>query len=200
VVQLNQYGDFIQISDVVEDTHEDPILSEATQILSESAAQTFEAISLQRHQGRYQRVLRERRARTDVNTSITLSLQRRSRPPQPAEREVHHVDRLLDSEFPYGTGGSRVLSCLIHPDLETDVRSMAGFIPTKQYGTVTPWENEIARFERVRYLTSTVFVPFATARCKGAMRSTGGTLADCVSDAVIARDAYGIVPLRGRTR
>src|SRR5450631_2930281 len=43
-VQLNQYGDFIQISDVVEDTHEDPILSESTQILAESAAQTFEAV------------------------------------------------------------------------------------------------------------------------------------------------------------
>jgi len=51
----------------------------------------------------------------------------------------------------------------------------------------------------VRYLTSTVFVPFAgRRRCKGAMRSTGGTLADVYPMLFIARDAYGIVPLRGR--
>jgi N4-gp56 family major capsid protein len=83
--------------------------------------------------------------------------------------------------------------------METDVRNMAGFIPTKQYGTVTPWENEIGAVERVRYLTSTVFFPFPDAGgAKGLMRSTTGTSADVYPALFIARDAYGIVPLRGR--
>jgi N4-gp56 family major capsid protein len=88
---------------------------------------------------------------------------------------------------------------LIHPDCETDVRTMTGFISTKQYGTTTPWENEIGSVERVRYLTSTVFAPFPDAGgAKGLMRSTSGTLADVYPILIIARDAYGIVPLRGK--
>jgi len=60
VVQLNQYGDFIQISDVVEDTHEDPILSEATQICRNRLRRRSKRFATTSSR-RYQRVLRERR-------------------------------------------------------------------------------------------------------------------------------------------
>jgi N4-gp56 family major capsid protein len=76
---------------------------------------------------------------------------------------------------------------------------MAGFIPTKQYGTTTPYENEIGAVERVRYLTSTIFAPFPDAGgAKLTMRSTSGTSADVYPILIVARDAYGIVPLKGK--
>jgi N4-gp56 family major capsid protein len=44
-----------------------------------------------------------------------------------------------------------------------------------------------------------VFSPFADAGgAKGAMRSTTGTSADVYPMLFVARDAYGIVPLRGK--
>jgi N4-gp56 family major capsid protein len=199
LVQLNQYGDFIQISDVVEDTHEDPVLSEATQILSESAAQTFEAIRYNVLKAGTNVFYANGSARSAVNTPVSLTLQRQITTAL-NRQNAKFITTIVKSTPDFRTEPvEAAYVCLIHPDLETDVRSMTGFIPTKQYGTVTPWENEIGAVERVRYLTSTVFVPFADAGgAKGAMRSTSGTNADVYPMLYIARDAYGIVPLRGR--
>ena len=41
-VQLFQYGDYVTITDVIEDTHTDPVLQQATDILGEQAAVTVE--------------------------------------------------------------------------------------------------------------------------------------------------------------
>jgi N4-gp56 family major capsid protein len=200
VVQLNQYGDFIQITDVVEDTHEDPVLSEATQILSESAAQTFEAI-------RYNvlkagtNVFYNPTSRALTANPISLTLQRQITTAL-NRQNAKFITSIVSSTPNFRTEPVEAAYVgLIHPDLETDVRSMGGFIPTKQYGTVTPWENEIGAVERVRYLTSTVFVPFpdaATSVTISTQRSTAGNHPDVYPILYVARDAYGIVPLRGR--
>jgi N4-gp56 family major capsid protein len=43
-VQLAQYGDYVVITDVVNDTHPDNILAEATDLLGENAAETVETL------------------------------------------------------------------------------------------------------------------------------------------------------------
>ncbi len=198
-VQLQQYGDFIQITDVVEDTHEDPILSEATQILSESAAQTFEAVRYNILKAGTNVFYATGSARASVVDKISLALQRQVTTAL-NRQNAKFITQVVSSNTNFRTEPvEAAYIALIHPDMETDVRGMAGFIPTKQYGTVTPWENEIGAVERVRYLTSTVFQPFPDAGgTKGAMRSTTGSVADVYPMLVIARDAYGTVPLRGR--
>jgi N4-gp56 family major capsid protein len=61
-------------------------------------------------------------------------------------------------------------------------------------------EGEIGSIEQVRFLTSTVIAPFADAGgAKGAMRSTSGTSADVYPILIFARDAFGIVPLKGKS-
>jgi len=204
VVQLNQYGDFIQISDVVEDTHEDPILSEATQILSESAAQTFEAIRynvLKAGTNVFYGTDDGSPTRAEQKTPISLDLQRKITTAL-NRQNAKFITSVVSSNTNFRTEPvEAAYIALIHPDCETDVRKMAGFIPTKQYGTVTPFENEIGAVERVRYLTSTVFTPFPNAGAAVAsdgMRSTGGSNNDVYPMLFLARDAFGIVPLRGR--
>jgi len=198
-VQLNQYGDYINITDVVEDTHEDPILSEATQILSESAAQTFEAVRYNVLKAGTNVFWTNGGVRTAVNTTITLALQRQITTAL-ARQNAKPITTILSSNANYRTEPvEAAFIALIHPDMETDCRNIIGFIPTKQYGTVTPYENEIGAVERVRYLISTVFTPFPDAGgVKGVMRSTSGTNADVYPMLYLARDAFGIVPLRGR--
>jgi len=198
-VQLNQYGDYISITDVVEDTHEDPILSEATQILSESAAQTFEAVRYNVLKAGTNVFWTNGGVRTAVNTTITLALQRQITTAL-TRQNAKPITSILSSNPNYRTEPVEAAFIgLIHPDMETDCRQITGFIPTKQYGTVTPYENEIGAVERVRYLISTVFTPFPDAGgAKGLMRSTSGTSADVYPMLFLARDAFGIVPLRGR--
>ena len=89
---------------------------------------------------------------------------------------------------------------ICHPDLETDIRSMTGYINPKQYGSVQAYENEIGAVERVRYMTTTIMTPWTdVGGAKGAMRSTSGTLADVYPIFYIGKNAYGIVPLKGKS-
>jgi N4-gp56 family major capsid protein len=177
-VALNQYGDYMNITDVVEDTHEDPILSQATQILSESAAQTFEAVRYNVLKAGTNVFFANGGVRTSVNTPPTLALQRQITTAL-TRQNAKPITNIVASSANFRTEPVEAAFIgLIHPDHETDVRNMTGFIPTKQYGTVTPFENEIGSVERVRYLTSTVFTPFADA---------GGAKGRCVPRPARAR-------------
>lgn len=198
-VQLNQYGDYVTISDVVMDTHEDPILQETTGIMAEQAGMTIETIRFNILKAGTNVFYANGVARTSVNTPIVLTLQR-----QITTGILRQNGKMITSSVKstpdYRTEPvEAAFMGLGHPDLETDIRQMSGYINPKQYGTTTPYENEIGAVERVRYLTSTIFAPWADAGgAKGAMRSTTGTSADVYPILFVARDAYGIVPLKGK--
>lgn len=198
-VQLNQYGDYVVITDVVEDTHEDPVLQEATTIISEQAAMTIETIRFNILKAGTNVVWSNGGVRTAVNTPISLALQRQITTALSRQNAKPHTTAVKSTPDFRTEPIEAAFIALVHPDLETDIRNMAGFISTKQYGTVTPFENEIGSVERVRYLTSTVFTPWIDAGgAKLLMRSTSGTLADVYPILYLARDAYGIVPLKGK--
>ena len=203
-VTLQQYGDFVTISDVIEDTHEDRVLQAATDILGEQAAQTIETT-------RYNvlkagvNVFRAGAggvtvgARNLVAGPPVLGLQR-SVTTAITRQNGKPLTNIVKSTPDFRTEPIEAAFIgLIHPDLETDVRNMTGFVPTKQYGTVTPFENEIGSVERVRYLTSTIFAPFADAGAAGSTyRSTSGSNYDVYPILYLARDAFGMVPLKGK--
>lgn len=198
-VQLAQYGDYVTITDVIEDTHEDPVLREATQIMSEQAALTIETVRYNVLKAGTNVFYANGGARNAVNTPISLALQRQITTAL-NRQNAKFITTALKSTPDFRTEPVEAAYIgLVHPDGETDIRNMAGFVSTKQYGTVTPYENEIGSVERVRYLTSTVFGAFPDAGgAAGAMRSTSTVDADVYPILYIARDAYGIVPLRGK--
>ncbi len=198
-VTLVQYGDYATITDVILDTHEDRVLQQMTEILGESAAQTIETIRYNVLKAGTNVFWANGGVRTAVNTVITTTLQR-SVTTALTRQNAKRITSVVKSTPDFRTEPIEAAFIgLVHPDLETDIRSMTGFISTKQYGTVTPWENEIGAVETVRYLQSTIFAPFPDAGAtKGAMRSTSGTSADVYPVLYLARDAFGIVPLKGK--
>lgn len=202
-VTLVQYGDYVTITDVVMDTAEDQVLSQATEALGESAAQTIETIRFNILKAGLNVFWSNGGARGAVNTPINLAMQRRVTTAL-TRQNGKRITQVVKSTPDFQTIPIEAAYIgLVHPDLETDIRSMTGFIPCKQYGTVTPWENEIGSVEQVRYLQSTVFAPFtdaggAFAGSGTAMRSTSGVSADVYPVLILARDAYGIVPLKGK--
>ena len=198
-VTLQQYGDFVTITDVVMDTHEDPVLQQATEVLGESAAQTIETLRFNVLKAGTNVFYSNGTARTDVNTAPTLAMQRQVT--TALNRQNGRKLTQVVSSTPNFNKDSIEASYigLVHPDHESDIRGMTGFINTKDYGTVTPFESEIGNVEQVRYLNSTVFAPFADAGdTTGLMRSTTGTDADVYPILYLARDAFGIVPLKGK--
>jgi N4-gp56 family major capsid protein len=198
-VTLVQYGDFLTITDVVLDTAEDQVLAQATESLGESAAQTIETIRYNILKAGLNVFWANGGVRTAVNTVITLALQRKVTTAL-TRQNAKRLTQIVKSTPDFRTEPIEAAYIgLCHPDLETDIRNMTGYIPTKQYGTVTPWENEIGAVEQVRYLQSTIFAPFPDAGgAAGAMRSTSGTNADVYPVLFLGRDAYGIVPLKGK--
>lgn len=199
---LSQYGDFVTITDVIEDTHTDDVLGAMTDILGEQAAITVETLRFN--------VLKAGvnvfyaggvASRNLVVSALTLSDQRKVTTAL-NRQNAKKITQVVASTADYGTKSVEAsYMAVVHPDLESDIRNMTGFKPVSDYGPHTsPMESEMGSVEQVRYLGSTIIAPFADAGgAKGVMRSTSGTLADVYPVLYFGRDAFGIVPLKGKS-
>lgn len=204
-VQLRQYGDYVGITDVVLDTHTDPILQQITDILGEQAALTVETLRFNVLKAGTN-VFRANKvaARTDIITAISLDDQRRVTTAL-NRQNAKKITQIVASTPDYNTKSVEAAYVAIcHPDLESDLRSISGFKPVADYGPHTsPWEGEIGSIEQVRYLSSTVFAPWegagATVASSGLRYTTvsGTDKVDVYPVIYFARDAFGIVPLKG---
>lgn len=195
---LVQYGDRITVTDVIEDTHEDPVLQEATAILGEQAAQMIERVRYGVLRAGTNVLFANGTARNQVNTAITLALIRRA--VRTLKRQnARQITSVVRSTPAWGTEAcGPAFVAMVHPDLANDIRSLTGFVPAEKYGSMSPWENELGKVEDVRFVESTIFEPFPDAGAtRGSMLSTAGTLADVYPVLVVAKDAYGIVALKG---
>ena len=201
---LVQYGEDLIITDVVTDTHEDPVLNEAVAILAEQAAQMIESVrwgilgagtSVQYSTGS---------ARSAVVDVITLAMQRKVT--RALKRQnARYITSVIRSTPSYGTENvAESYIGLCHPDIEADLRNITAFVPVEKYGTGTGnYEGEIGKLENVRYLVSTVFVPYYGDANKGGTK--GNMIANDITAAnaavypvlYLAKDAFGIVPLKG---
>lgn len=196
---LVQYGDKVTISDVILDTHEDQTLNESVNLLGEQAAQMIERMRWGQLVAGVNALYANGAARNAVNSVITNAVQRR------AVRTLKRQNARPISSIVRSTAAYETVNVapgfvgLIHPDLEGDVRALTGFVPAEKYGSITPWENEIGKVDDVRYLSSSIFVPFTDAGgAKGSMLSTSGTSADVYPVLYLGRDAYGIIALKGQ--
>ena len=195
---LAQYGNLTTISDVILDTHEDATLNEAVSLLGEQAAQMIEKMRFGVLKAGTSVLYGNGASRSAVNTEISLDVQRRAT--RALKRQnARFITTVVRSTPSFGTENvAPGFVALIHPDLEASVRSLTGFVPAEKYGSMTPWENELGKVEDVRYLSSTVFEPWADAGgAKGTMLSTSGTSADVYPILYLGRDAYGIIALKG---
>ena len=200
--QLAQYGDFVEITDVVLDTVDDPVMEQATEVLSEQAAQSIETMRFNILAAGTNVQYANGSSRSAVNTPLSLTLQRGATRAL-ARQNARHITNIVRSTPDYGTEQvAASYIAFVHPDLENDIRNMTGYVPIERYGTLTPWENEIGKVEQVRYLSSTIFQPFQSAGgspgSSATVLSTNGTNADVYPILFIAKDAYGIVPLKGK--
>jgi len=201
-VTLEQLGDRITITDVILDTHEDPVFKEAQEVLGEQAAQMVEIQRFGVIKAGTNIYYANGTLRTDVNTPITLSLQRRIT--RYLKRQMaKKITKVVRSTAAFGTANvAPSYIALCHSDCEGDIRNMAGFVPVEEYGQLTPYESEIGKVEDVRYIYSTIFTPWADGGGAKAgsgveMISTTATNSDVYPILYIGANAYGIVPLKG---
>jgi len=197
-VTLSQYGDLVEITDVVADLAEDPVLKDASMLCGEQAAETIESLMWDTLIGGTNVVYANGTARNAVNTAITLAKQRAVTRHLKAER-AKKVTSMVSSTVKYGTEAiDAAFIAFCHTDCESDIRELAGFTPTEKYGSTKPLPYEIGKVEDVRYIATPILAPIADAGgAAGTMVSTTGTSADVYPVIYIAKDAYGHVALKG---
>lgn len=200
---LVQYGDRIEVSDVIEDTHEDPVLQEATELLGEQAAQMIEKVRYGVIKAGTNVLYANGSGRSDVNTPINLTLVRRA--VRTLKRQnAKPITSVIKSTPAFGTEPVKPgFVAMFHVDCANDIRNITGFVPAEKYGDGSAWENELGKVEDVRFVESTIFEPFADAGGAKAgsgatMLSTTGTSADVYPILFTGRDSYGIVALKGQ--
>lgn len=198
-VTLVQYGDFVELSDVIMDHHEDPVLKETMGIIGEQAAQMLETVRYGVIKAGTNYLYANGAARNEVNTTISTDLQRRAT--RLLRRQNANVFTSVVRSTPsYGTVSvAPAFVALAHTDCESVIRNMTGFKPVEDYGNYgVIYEGEIGKVDNVRYVLSTVITPFADAGgAKGTMISTTGTSADVYPVIYIARDAFAVTPFKG---
>jgi N4-gp56 family major capsid protein len=207
-VQVAQYGDFITITDVIQDTHTDSVLATATDILGEEAAVTVETLRFNvLKAGSNVFYASSVAGRSTVAAAVSLADLRRVATAL-NRQNAKKITTVVASTADYNTKSVEAgYMAVCHPDLETDLRSISAFKPVADYGPHTsPMEGEIGSIEQVRFLSSTVIAPFlgsgvvtASAPTMRHSDSGGGDKVDVYPILIFARDAFGIVPLKGKT-
>lgn len=205
---LAQYGDFVTITDVIMDTHTDDVLQATTDILGEQAALTVETLRFNvLKAGTNVFYAGNVGGRSSVTAAIVIADQRRVTTAL-NRQNAKKITSVVASNPDYNTKSvEAAYMAVCHPDLESDLRTLSGFKPVSDYGPHTsPFEGEIGSFEQVRYLTSTIIAPFlgtgvATGSAPTLRHSDAGTgdKVDVYPILFFGRDAFGIVPLKGKS-
>lgn len=202
--QIKQYGQVVEITDVIEDTHEDPVLNDASEQCGENIGRTMEALDWGVLRAGTNVFYANGASRAAVNTPINLKKQRAVIRALKAQKAMK-LTRILSASVNYATKPIEASYISVHhTDVEQDIRDLAGFVPTSEYGSRSPVsEYELGSVEDVRYVCSPDLEPFLSAGgafngSGSPMLSANGTNADVYPVLYIGKEAYGLVPLRGQ--
>jgi len=197
-VQLDQWGAYVEITDVVNDLAEDPVLSDASMLCGEQAAETVEIQTWGALRAGTSVFYSNGTSRSDVNTPISLDKQRQITRALKANRGKK-VTSMVSASPNYETRPvAPAFIGFAHTDLEADIRDMPGFTPTEQYGSMEALPHEIGKVEDVRYVLSPVLDNYEGA---GSSTTNGmvndGSNVDVYPVVYVAKDSYGLIPLKG---
>jgi N4-gp56 family major capsid protein len=197
---LSQYGDIVEITDIIADTHEDPVFQEAQSIVGEQAAKTVEVIRYNILKACANVFYANSVAGRTAVIAVLSRVDQRKVVRALERQEASKITKIIRSTPNFNTENILpAFMAVVHVDLTTDVRSMTGFVGVEDYGSLTPFDTEIGACEDVRYIKSTIFTAYEDGGGSPTGKiSTAGTAADVYPVIYLGRDAYGIVALKGK--
>lgn len=198
---LSQYGDIRRITDVIADTHEDPILSWASEESGKQAATTKETLLWNTVRAASTILYSNGNAESAINTAVDEDLIRAGINTLKRNHAKRVTKRVAASPNESTEPVNAAFIAVGHTDMERDIRELGGFIPVERYGQFQPVHmNEIGKFEDVRFILTPHLTPnygAGSATLQG-MRSEGGSNVDVYRLVMFGQDAYGTVRLNGK--
>ena len=214
---IQQYGDWSELTDQVQDTSKDPVLRDISERQGEQIGETRELLmwdvlragtNVQYGVGASARDARNELTKDDVFSGAQQ------------RKQTVMLNRLKAKKFSSVLSGSESYDtyaiepgwvAVTHTDLEPTLRDMGpsssarasnnrGFVPHSKYGTGMKMSSphEIGAYEDVRYVTSPDLPPFYGKGAGSAtdIYATSGN-GDVYSILFLGKDAFGCIALRG---
>lgn len=200
---LSQFGDFVVITDVIQDTHEDPVLQIASDRCGLQMAETVEELRYGVVRGG-SNVFYAGSATARSGVAATISrgdLRKISR--MFKRYKAQYITKVIKAGSAVATEPvAAAYYAVAHSDMEHDIRSITGFLPAEKYASgVNLVDGEIGKVDDVRFIVTAMAAPFLAAGASGSTFLTNGGsgtgAADVYPVIFLAADAYGIVPLQG---
>lgn len=200
VATLAQYGDFVVLSDVVDMVNQDPMITEATEVLGDQAGITIDQV-------RRDVLVAGTNVAYASGVANRLSLVNKITGPD-LDKAIRFLKNQNAKFIKDGIAGSdkvgsgsvrKAYIALVHPDVEYDLEQITGYRPVSDYGSQeSVMEDEIGSYKNIRFVSSTnckVFADATTALTAG-YKSTS-TKNDVYATLILADNAYGVCPLAG---
>jgi len=200
LLKLQQYGYWVNFSDVVMDTLDDPILNDTAPKLGQQAGETLDILRFNVLKAGTSVFYSNGAARDAVNTVIAID-------------DLHRIDRFFKEQnakviTELILGGSNVNGVFVapsyraicHPNCLYDISQITGFQPASQYGQrKNVPENEFGSIGQFRFEWSTNADPWLDdGGAFGNMESESGAAANVYPILIFAKDAYVLVAFGGK--
>jgi N4-gp56 family major capsid protein len=200
---IQQWGDYVTLTDFVQAVVEHPLLNDTNKVLGEQSAQTMDI--LMRNEANagttvyYGGAAANRAALLGIGHKIdTTILDRVIRGLE--VQNSSHFTRLISAGVKEQTFPIRPCYWgVVHPDVLFTLQELAGFIPVEQYaGKGQVMEMEVGAYKNVRFLATTQQTVLADGggTAVGDVKKTT-TLADIYMTTIFAQDAIAAVPFDG---
>lgn len=199
---VEQYGDWIPVTDQVQLLSIDPVLTEAAEQLGDQEGETMDIlmrnILLAGSNVHYSGTATQRSevkakiATTDLDLAIrTLKL-----------ANARKITKQVSATTGFNTTPVRgCFIAVVSPYAAHDIEALTGFIPVEKYPTASGiMEGEFGAYKGIRFIETTNAACFEglgdTPTAGTAIKATGGK-SDVFPTLIFAEEAYGEVPLSG---
>jgi N4-gp56 family major capsid protein len=206
---LDQYGAYMKYSDKVSYTTQDPALAEFSALMGENEGQTLDL------------VFRDKLLATTsiyyagapaITTRVGVTARALGTDFDKIARLFHNANakpydpNIIGASTGIGTVPQRAcFYVIVHPDVQYDVdntTNFPGFIPVAAYPDPTrAIPGEFGAYKEFRFVSTTytsIILGAGAAVAATGLKSTGGYI-DIYQCLIFAQNAYGVVPLNGRS-
>lgn len=200
-VSISQYGEWEGFTDVIADTHEDPVLNKMSETLGQNAGATKELILWNTIVAGTQVIFANGTARADVNTPITSDDVRAAVRQLKLNRAKKITKRIPASSDIATEAVNAAYIYFGNTAQQRDFEEMDGFLPVYKYSNYSPiseWEIGSVANGEVRVVLTNHAVPdygAGSATTNGMLNN--GSNVDVYLGVIFGQDAFGTASLKG---
>lgn len=191
---VQQYGDFLTLTDKLKMETEDPVETEAADILGEQAALTLDTLCRDiLHAGTTIQYASTATQRTDITAAMKISVSEIKEAVRTLKNnKAKKITQMVGAQNGYET--RPVDACyigIVHPNTSYDLKADTAWVPIEKYqGALKggPLPGEIGKLDEVRFIETTEAKVFTAG---------GASSADVYSTLILGQDAYGVTRING---